>query len=97
MIFRVLPGVSIFPCLRTVVARASASADPLAVAVCDDDDAAAGVKTVRASEFPRSDRNSYDQSLADDVPRRFVLAHAYELRMPKVIVGGPLEELELRD
>lgn len=45
MIFRVLPGVSIFPLLRNLVARVSASADPLSVAVCDDDDAVAGANT----------------------------------------------------
>jgi hypothetical protein len=37
-IFRVLPGGSIFPSLRNVVVRASVPADPLALAVCDDDD-----------------------------------------------------------
>jgi hypothetical protein len=44
-IFRVSPDVFISPSLRNLVARVFASADPLGVAVCDDDDAVAGANT----------------------------------------------------
>jgi hypothetical protein len=46
MIFRVLPDVSIFPLLRTLIAGVSAPAHPLAVAVWDVDDPVPSARAV---------------------------------------------------